>query len=425
MELLPILNEWWETGTISKEKAKEYKRKAFENIKTTFFKYKQILILNGLRRVGKTTIIYQLIEELLKNKRIDPKNILYFSFDEMVEDPIKILDAYSKVTKVDWKKEECFIFFDEIQKLNNWSSKIKLLYDNFPKLKICLSGSASPAIEKEAVTDLAGRYFSEYISVLSLQEFAELYLGKRIDNVELYEPELKRLLEDYIRRPFPEIVRWDDELKVNHYIKELIIQKLVNTDIPETFKDVNVSLLSTLTEIFMKEPGMILDMTSLAKELGIHKLTLAKHISFLEFGNLITVVKNFRPSIRAESRKLRKVYPYHISLSFCFYPELSKGQIYECLVQSALGLNKYWRKGEKEIDFLKVNKEIIPIEVKAKENIVARDIRNLIYFTKRYKPKKAAVVYTGEEGNLRIDNKQVALIPIHKLLFNFSLENIE
>jgi len=227
MELLPILNEWWETGTISKEKAKEYKRKAFENIKTTFFKYKQILILNGLRRVGKTTIIYQLIEELLKNKRIDPKNILYFSFDEMVEDPIKILDAYSKVTKVDWKKEECFIFFDEIQKLNNWSSKIKLLYDNFPKLKICLSGSASPAIEKEAVTDLAGRYFSEYISVLSLQEFAELYLGKRIDNVELYEPELKRLLEDYIRRPFPEIVRWDDELKVNHYIKELIIQKLV------------------------------------------------------------------------------------------------------------------------------------------------------------------------------------------------------
>ncbi len=47
--------KWWETERISKEKAKPYKRKVFEEIKRTFFNYRQILILNGLRRVGKDT----------------------------------------------------------------------------------------------------------------------------------------------------------------------------------------------------------------------------------------------------------------------------------------------------------------------------------------------------------------------------------
>lgn len=421
MEILTILNDWWETNSISKEKAKEYRRKIFKNIVETFFNYRQILILNGLRRIGKTTIIFQLIEELLK-KKTESKRVLYFSFDEIIEEPIKILEEYSKITKVDWRKEKIFVFFDEIQKLKNWSSKIKILYDNFPNLKICITGSASLMIEKEAIKDLAGRYFSECIYPLTLQEFAELYFEKKIDNFKLYELELKRIFEDYARKPFPEIVKWEDKTKINQYIKELVIEKIIKSDIPESFNRVNISLLSTLINIFMKDVGMILDITSLSKELGIHKLTLAEHINFLEFGNLITVVKNFRPSIRAESRKLKKIYPFNISLAFCFYPKLIEGKVYENLVCSALNLNKYWRKGEKEIDFLKVNEKILPIEIKEKETIKKNDIKNLIYFMKKYKFNKGIIVYSGKEEILKIDKKEIILFPIHKLLFNFSLQ---
>ena len=106
-ELLIILNEWWETHTISEEKAKKYRRKIFKNIKDTFFSYKQILVLTGLRRVGKTTIFYQLIQELLK-RGVNPKNILYFTFDEMVENPINVLKEYSRITKIDWRREKIF-----------------------------------------------------------------------------------------------------------------------------------------------------------------------------------------------------------------------------------------------------------------------------------------------------------------------------
>lgn len=421
MEILPILNEWWESGKISKDKARKYKRKIFKPIKETFFKYRQILILNGLRRVGKTTIIYQLIEELLK-RRTNPKSIVYFSFDEMAEDPVKILEEYSKITRVEWRKEKIFVFFDEIQKMKDWTSRVKILYDNFPNLKICISGSASLMIEREAINDFAGRYFSEYIPPLSLQEFAELLFGKPIDNFRLYELELKRIFEDYIRRPFPEIVKWEDKTKVNQYIKELVIEKIARSDIPETFKSVNISLLSALIEIFMKDAGMILDVTSLSRELGVHKLTLSEHINFLEFGNLVTIVKNFRPSIRAESRKLKKIYPFNIALSFCFYPKLAEGKLFESLVCSALNLKRYWRAGGKEIDFLKMNGKILPIEVKEKDNIKKSDIHTLLYFMKKYKLDRGVVVYSGKEDVLRIDGKEIILFPVHKLLFNFGLE---
>ena len=57
---------------------------------------------------------------------VDPKNILYFSFDEAIEDPVKILEEYGRITKVDWKKEKVFLFLDEVHKLRDWSSKASI-----------------------------------------------------------------------------------------------------------------------------------------------------------------------------------------------------------------------------------------------------------------------------------------------------------
>ncbi len=413
---LPLFNEWWDTGTISREKAKEYHRQAFSRIQETFSGYRQILLLTGLRRIGKTTLLYQLINTLLQ-QGTNPKTILYFSFDEKVEEPLTLLEEYSTITKVDWRKERCFIFLDEIQKLKEWSRKIKVLYDAFPQLRFSLSGSASLPLEHRTVKDLAGRYFSEVLSPLTLQEFAELYFQKKIDNFQLYEVELQRIKEEYIRKPFPEIVHWTDQIKINQYIRELVVEKIVRSDIPETFENINFTLLSSLTEIFLKDVGMILDSTSLSRDLGVHKLTLMKHLYYLEFSNVITIIKNFRPAIRAPSRKLRKVYPAHIALSLCSFPQLTPGKITESLVCSAWQLHHYWREGGKEIDFLKLNGNLIPIEVKEKETIDKNDYKTLLYFLRKYELARGIIVYSGKERVIMVNDKEIMLLPIHKLLF--------
>ncbi|MGQ9782188.1 MAG: ATP-binding protein [Nitrososphaeria archaeon] len=363
-----------------------------------------------------------MIEELLK-KGVRPKNIVYFSFDEIVEDPIKVLEVYAKITRVDWKEENVFLFLDEVHKLRNWSSKVKLLYDSLPNLKICVSGSASITVEREAARDLAGRYFSFEVQPLTLQEFAELYFEKEMDNFELYQDKLEMIFEDYIRKPFPEIVNWNDLSKVNEYIRTLVIEKVVKADISGLFKGVNVSLLSTLVEIFVKDVGSILNFTSLAKDLGVHKLTLASHVKLLEYGKMIRIVKNYRPSIRAESRKLMKVYPYNIALSFCFYPNLTGGQILESLVASALNIDKYWRRNWREVDFLKADGKVVPIEVKEKDEVESRDLRNLIWFMDKYKLSRSILIYQGKENVFRTGDKEVKLYPLLKLLFDPSLES--
>lgn len=417
MYLLPLLNEWWEKGSVSREKAPPYRRKIFKNIWDTFSSYRQVLVLSGLRRVGKTTIIHQLIDEHLR-KGIDPKRIFYFSFDEKVEDPTRLLNEYSKMTKIDWRHEEIFIFLDEVHKLPGWSSKVKLLYDTLPKSKILISGSASVTVEKEASKNLAGRHFCFEVPPLTLQEFAELYFGENIEDYEIHRGRLEMIFQDYIRKPFPELVKWTDLTKVNEYIRTLVVRKVISLDIPSSFKDANPSLLSTLTEIFMREVGAILNYTSLSRDLGVGKLNLMTHVKLLEYAKIVRVVKNYRPSVRAESRKLAKVYPFHPSLSLCFHPELSKGQILEALVAGALGVERHWREGRREVDFIFRD---TPVEVKDAEEVGREELKDLLWFLRRYGAREAAVVYGGEEKIEEQEGKRIIFYPVSKLLYNFSL----
>lgn len=408
-KLLLLSNEWWK-DSILKEKVKHYHRKAFKEIHD-MLKYRQIIVLTGLRRVGKTTILYQIINELLKKE--DSKHILYFNFDDKSIEPIDILKEFGNITNTNWEKEKCYIFFDEIQKVKDWSSKLKFLYDNLPHLKFFISGSASLMIEKEALHNLTGRFFLKEIPPLSLKEFAELYYNKKITNIRLFRSELEKIFPLYIQKPFPEIVKWKDERSINEYIKELIIDKIIGVDIPEMF-EVNIHLLKSLTDLFLSNPGMILNATEMAKDYKVHKNTLQDHLFYLQFAKIIKVCSNYRPSIKAESRKLKKIYPYHISLSFPFYPELEKGKITESLI--AEFFTNYWREKEKEIDFIRRN-PLTPIEVKSKNKFNKYDLKNIAYFVNKYNVNEAWLIYNGESKNKKINNKKLILINLVEFLF--------
>ena len=202
-EILEILNPWWKEGIVSKELAKPYKRKIFNRL-LNLLNYRQIIVISGLRRVGKTTLMYQLIEYLLK--KINQENIIYFSFDKRVHEISTILDNYTDMTNVDWKKKKIVVFLDEIAKLDEWASKIKLIYDAFPNIKFIVSSSSSTAIEKEAIKNLAGRYFLINVKPLTFIEYLELRKKDNfIKNIKLWEKEIKNEFELYLLRNFPEI----------------------------------------------------------------------------------------------------------------------------------------------------------------------------------------------------------------------------
>ncbi|MEM4773114.1 MAG: AAA family ATPase, partial [Nanoarchaeales archaeon] len=80
IDLLTKFNDWWTTGKVSEKDLEKYRRYLFYTI-LKYLEDRQIILITGLRRVGKTKLLYQIIQYLL-DKGVDPKKILYFSFDE-------------------------------------------------------------------------------------------------------------------------------------------------------------------------------------------------------------------------------------------------------------------------------------------------------------------------------------------------------
>ena len=390
MEVIEILNSWWKESKVSVELAPEYKRKPFTNL-LELFKYRQITIISGLRRVGKSTLIYQIIENLIKNN-INPKNILFFSFDEKKKDVIELLEEYSNLTSVDWRKEKCYVFLDEIQKLEGWSNKIKIIYDAFPNIKITISGSSNLQLERNAIKNLAGRHFTININPLTFEEYLEMTeKTKMLSNPNLWENELKKEFDKYVQKPYPEIVSHENLSIIKGYIKTNIIDRIVKDD-STFFKGLNEELLQTLINIFYEEPGSYLNYDTLSNDLRTSKKTLIPHVTYLESAFLIRKVKNYSPNTRKTSKKLQRIYPYHFSLMFGWNGRFDM----ETTAHTLLNTFYYWREKQMEVDILDIKKKEA-IEVKQSTKTTSSDLKNLEFFSKKYQ-FKPVVIYNGKES---------------------------
>jgi len=411
---LDELNLWWTEKQVPRQLVPATQRELFTTIKNDLAR-RQIQVIVGLRRVGKSTIFYQLINDLIKSGT-NPLHIVYFNFDEpeLQEKRVEeLLREYSKLTDIDYKKEKIYLFLDEAQKSKNWVADVKLIYDNFRNIKILVSGSASLNILSEAKKSLAGRAIYYELKPLSFNEFLKLK-GIQIEKRRflLYRDLLEKEFDKFLLRPFPELVTERDVGFIKNYIRNAVIEPIILKDIPKEFKEADVLLLEKLVNIFLTEPGQYLRIDELAKELGRAKTTLYKALFYLEFSFLIKRVLNFRPSVRAASRKLSRLYAYHPCLLLPF--DVDEEKFAENLVLFELGAKYYWRDKEKEIDFLK---DSTPVEVKLKAKISKEDTRWIEFFLKKYGKglniDKAYIITESIEGKIG----SIHLVPLWQFCF--------
>ncbi|KRF39113.1 ATP-binding protein [Paenibacillus sp. Soil787] len=175
LKVLLGYNPWWANGHVPKEFTRPVKRLAFYEA-SKIFHHAQIrreVILSGPRRVGKTTILYQMIEQELNE--VPPKAILYVSFDHPIlklVDIGKILEIFQNNIAHD--QTALFLFFDEIQYASDWDLWLKTLYDSQPSYKIMATGSASPVLAAKATESGVGRWTLIRIPTLSFYEYIEI-----------------------------------------------------------------------------------------------------------------------------------------------------------------------------------------------------------------------------------------------------------
>lgn len=220
LKVLNSYNPWWKLGTLPDNYKKQMKRVAYyESFKTLINEdIRRFVVLSGARRVGKTTILYQLIEELFK-QGIPERNILYLSLDN----PIlkfgtldKIMDIYINSFS---PEGNVYIFLDEIQYSQDWDNWLKVFYDQNEKWRIVATGSASPLIERGVAESGVGRWSTITVPTLSFYEYCQLIEGKGSSRME---DKMKRQVE---RMPIEEkmrIVMAKDSKEIQKILQELV-----------------------------------------------------------------------------------------------------------------------------------------------------------------------------------------------------------
>ena len=139
----------------------------------------------GPRRVGKTVMIHHAIQALLA-KGIPPRLICYISVDHPIYNGLsmdKLLAFYARASGADYKTEQIYIFFDEVQYLKNWEVHLKLVVDTHPNIKAVASGSAAAALRLRSEESGAGRFTDFLLPPLTFYEYLHL-----LDKTDLLEP---------------------------------------------------------------------------------------------------------------------------------------------------------------------------------------------------------------------------------------------
>lgn len=311
-----------------------------------------ITAIYGLRRVGKSVLLKQIINEAIKN-RVKRTNILYFSFDEENEDFWEVIREYEKRIGRKVSKEN-YVLLDEIQKVHDWKGKVKRLYDS-SLAKIVLSGSNSSMLRKEAES-LAGRINEFLIPELSFKEF--LFFKNRS---ELYASPLDEAIENefwvYIQRPFPELAV-SENIEPRAYI-ETINRKIIYEDLPSIFPIDDPQLLYRLFNIICKNPGMIVEYNALASDLGRNRKTISAYLDYLKYGFLIRRLFNYSKNLLTREKKLKKFYP-----SLACFTDAETSKIVETVVAQILKAGFFWNhKNRYEVDFI-LSEPFFAFEVK-------------------------------------------------------------
>jgi len=467
-------NPWWAEPHSSFENIPAFHRPIFYQLCEELRTVPQILSITGPRRIGKSTLLYQLIQNLLA-EGVPANRLIYYSFDDpaLITKRIKVDELIDKAMKTVLKQKEegpTYLFLDEIQRLDRWELYLKKYYDLKYPMKVVISGSASSPIFKKSRESLLGRVKDLHLLPFSFREYAlfslqeknpfltevnALYaLGKTaqgmftedpsitIDNVSLPVPsealqrELDGLLERYVLEGgFPEVWTLPSWVAKQEYLYDNQVKKVIYEDLilaaefrkPELLKRFYISLLEM--------PGREINVQSVAKETNIGALQIEKYLPLLEMTDLVYRISKFRTGPLRVRKGLMKFYLVDLALRNAVLrlsdkllsDDTTLGLYAENLVFLALKKWKgtiqmdYYRERHGEVDFI-VHvgpHRFLPVEVKYRNEIKAGDFSGLRKFTSKFKQSTQPIMVTKHWSDFgKRENAFLLPLPMFLLLFD-------
>ena len=316
----------------------------------------KIIGLLGSRQVGKSSLIYLLIQHL-QELQIANRDIFYFNLDDLklhelfrnLPDFLEFIQS-GTVTK--------YIFIDEIQRLENPGLFLKELYDLRRNIKIIYSGSSQIEIRTKLKEHLVGRARQFIIHQLSFAEIME-FCAPTTRSIALEEA--------LIYGGYPGVVLESDKLEKQLVIKD-IYQSYIEKDVADFLRIDNIETFNKLLILLANQIGDLLNIENLARTLRAPRKEIEKYLTILEHTFVSKRIYPFHRNYKKELSKTPKIYLLDLGLrNFIlnnFTPiELrpDTGSLFEnfylneLLNQDPYGLQKinFWRTtNQTEIDFI-------------------------------------------------------------------------
>lgn len=391
---------------------------------------KKIITLIGVRRCGKTSIFYHMINQLIE--KIEKTKILFLNFEderfELNSDELDlILQAYMELYP-SYKLSECYFFFDEIQNIPNWEKFIRRMYDTISK-NIFITGSNSKLLSSEIATSLRGRTLNFEIFPLSFKE----YLSFKDIEVDFYSSKslafIKNAQESFLKNgSFPEIL-FLEEIYANKTLQEYF-NVLLYKDLAERYNITNTVALKFFLKRIISSSTKQISINKIFNELKssgikIGKNTLYEFLEYVQNIYLALTLQKYDYSLINKELGEKKIYSIDIGLNnateFRFSDDIGKSlenAVFLELKRKEFDIY-YYRTSKSECDFLVFDKNTISDVIQvtfdmSDENTKSREIKGLIEACKNFDLKSGTIITFDSEDELIENGIKIKIIPFYK-----------
>ncbi|MBC2694127.1 MAG: ATP-binding protein [Desulfobacteraceae bacterium] len=399
---------------------------------STLIEKKEVLVISGVRRCGKSSLMRILVHELIHQKEVPIANVLYFNFEDerLVEFTYRDFETlYESYLELNNPKGKKYLFFDEIQNIHYWEKWINRLYE-FEEVKIFITGSSATLLSGEIATALTGRNIPLSLYPFSFKELLttnNVVYGSR----SLYEREVRVMIKRHFDTfgeigGFPEAALTNDTTILQHYFNDILYRDILTRHSIKNIKQIKELALYLATNI-----GNLCSYRNLANMISAKSTNTIKYfMEYLENAYLFFRVNLFDYSLKKQIYNPSKIYCVDTALarSISFKFSLDTGRIYENIVFIELlrqGKEVYYWKSPHnyEIDFVvkkgtKITELIQVCADISEKKTHAREIRGVLEAASEFNLKEAIIITRDFAGKTIEDGMEITFLPIWKWLIS-------
>jgi predicted AAA+ superfamily ATPase len=391
---------------------------------------KKIITLVGIRRCGKTSILYDMINKL--SDTVSKTKILFLNFEDerldlSIDELNLILESFSELYP-EQNLQECYFFFDEIQNITGWEKFVRRVYDSASK-NIYITGSNSKLLSSDIATSLRGRALVFEVYPLSFSE----YLFFKDIKVDLYSSKslayIKNAQEMFLKNGgFPETLFLEEEYK-NRTLQEYF-NVLLYKDLAERYNIANTVALKFFLKRIIASTTKQISINKIYNELKssgikIGKNTLYDFLDYVQNIYLALVLHRYDKSLINKELGEKKIYSIDIGLNnaieFKFSDNIGKSLENAVFLELKRNYSEifYYRDANSECDFVVNEKNTVAHAIQVTydmgdEDTKNRELKGLIAACKYFRLNNGTIITFDTQDEIILDNINVSLIPFYK-----------